>query len=65
MSIELQFINESNDRVNELDMIYDNFVPIPNEGESITLEGMEYKVKRRHFMYLRDRIHVLLYVKES
>lgn len=62
--VELYFINESNDRINSSDMIYNNFVPVPNEGENITLEGIEYKVKRRHFMYFKDEIRVLIYVKE-
>ncbi|WP_405131138.1 hypothetical protein MHB43_01115 [Paenibacillus sp. FSL H8-0317] len=69
MKLELQFLNDSGDRINEHDMIYDTeFVPVPNNGDSIFLEGKRYIVTSREFLYLSGgfagEIRVLVYVKE-
>ncbi|WP_145038636.1 hypothetical protein [Paenibacillus sp. Y412MC10] len=69
MRVELQFLDQSGDRLNELDMEYEGFVPIPNVGDAVVMEGRHYRVTSRNYMYfsseaMRDDVRVLLYVEE-
>lgn len=70
MEIELQFVDQSGDRLNELDMIYkEKFVPIPDVGDYVIVEGRNYRVTSRVYMYfsggLKGDIRVVIYVEEK
>jgi hypothetical protein len=52
MRVDLSFCDVSGTRIHEKDIICDGTVPIPGAGEIVLLEGKDYKVNRRHFVYL-------------
>lgn len=52
MKVELEFLDMSKVRIHE-DMIFINDgTPVPNAGERIMMEGIQYVVKSRDFIYL-------------
>lgn len=55
MKTALVFNDTSDDRISERDFVYENFnAPIPNVGEIISLDGQDYKIFDRYFMYFNN-----------
>lgn len=53
--VALLFNDMSDNRINEKNMVYNNFgVPIPNVGEMISLDGRYYRIYDRFFVYLNN-----------
>lgn len=53
MKIELEFLDRDNDkvRVHNEELIYEGFVPIPAVGEYAWVDGEQWKVFEREFIY--------------
>lgn len=52
MRIEVEFLDEEGVRLVERDFLYDRGIPIPNDGETVFIEGGEYRISKRTFIYL-------------
>jgi len=55
MKVSLEFNDLNDDRINEQDMVYENYsAPIPNVKEVICLGGINYIIHDRYFMYFKN-----------